>query len=210
MKPDLIPEARIHSFVQTSLGDDLHAKRVLSLGNAVVGALTAAALAIHSIGLGLAKAGQRKPKHAVKQVDRLLSNKGVDVWSLFEHWVPFVVGTRREVVLTLDWTEFDCDDHSTLALNMVTRHGRATPLMWLTVKKSDLKDQRNAHEDRLLCRLKAVLPRSVEVCLLADRGFGDVKLYQLLKQLGFGFIIRFKNNIYGKRSAARNIFLTTS
>ncbi len=196
MKPELIPESRIHSFVRSALGEDLHAKRVLSLGNAVVGTLTGAALAIHAIGLGLAKAGQRKPKHAVKQVDRLLSNQGVDVWSLFEHWIPFVIGTRAEIVLTLDWTEFDCDDHSTLALNMVTRHGRATPLMWLTVKKSELKEQRNAHEDKLLCRLKELVPVGVEICLLADRGFGDAKLYQLLQQLGFGFIIRFKNNIY--------------
>jgi hypothetical protein len=110
--------------------------------------------------------------------------------------VPFVVGSRSEIVLTLDWTEFDDDNHSTLALNMVTKHGRATPLMWLTVKKSEMKDQRNDHEDKLLCRLKEVLPPKVEVCLLADRGFGDAKLYNLLSQLGFGFIIRFKANIY--------------
>jgi hypothetical protein len=27
-------------------------------------------------------------KHAVKQVDRLLSNDGIDVWDSFVRWVP--------------------------------------------------------------------------------------------------------------------------
>ena len=29
-----------------------------------------------------------KGKHAVKQVDRLLSNSGIDVWDIFARWVP--------------------------------------------------------------------------------------------------------------------------
>lgn len=186
---------RVRRFVEHAVGEDMHAKRVLSLGNAVVGALTSAALAIHAIGLGLAKAGTLKTKHAIKQVDRLVSNTGVDVWDLFAFWVPFVVASRPHVVVALDWTEFDDDDQSTIALNMVTSHGRATPLMWLTVVKSELKDQRNAHEDRLLQRFRETLPDGVGVTILADRGFGDTKLYALLQELGFGYIIRFKENI---------------
>ena len=30
-------------------------------------------------------------KHGVKQVDRLLSNRGVDVWAFFAYWTPFIV-----------------------------------------------------------------------------------------------------------------------
>ena len=41
-------------------------------------------------------------------------------------------------------------------LSLITEHGRATPLIWLTVDKKTLKDQRNLYEDRLLVRL----PRS--------------------------------------------------
>ena len=33
-------------------------------------------------------------KHGVKQVDRLLSNRGVDVWAFFAYWTPFIVGAR--------------------------------------------------------------------------------------------------------------------
>ncbi len=32
-----------------------------------------------------------------------------------------------------DWTEFDADNQSTIALYLVTKHGRATPLLWKTV-----------------------------------------------------------------------------
>jgi hypothetical protein len=118
----------------------------------VAGSLTSASLAIHAIGLGLTRAASLKSKHAIKQVDRLVSNMGIDVWALFAFWVPFVVASRPHIVVAFDWTEFDADDQSTIALSMVTRHGRATPLMWLTVTKSELKDQRNDHEDRLLER----------------------------------------------------------
>ena len=33
-------------------------------------------------------------KHAIKQVDRLLSNGGIDVWESFARWVPHLVGSR--------------------------------------------------------------------------------------------------------------------
>lgn len=43
---------------------------------------------------------------------------------------------------------------------------------------------------------KEVLPEDVKVTVLADRGFGDTKLYNFLKQdLGFDFVIRFRGNI---------------
>jgi hypothetical protein len=118
-----ITVSRVRQFVESAVGEDLHAKRVLSLGNAVTGALTSASLAIHAIGLGLTRAGSLRSKHAIKQVDRLVSNVGINVWALFAAWVRFVVASRPHIVVALDWIEFDGDDQSTIALNMVTRHG---------------------------------------------------------------------------------------
>ena len=135
-------------------------------------------------------------KSAIKQVDRLLSNAGVVPWDLFASWVREVVGERREIVVAMDWTDFDADNQSTLALHLVTRHGRATPLLWLTVDKDELKDQRNDFEDLCLSRLKALLPEGVAVTILADRGFGDVKLFEFLDSLGFRYVIRFRGNIH--------------
>jgi hypothetical protein len=81
-------------------------------------------------------------------------------------------------------------------LSLITEHGRATPLIWLTVDKKTLKDQRNLHEDRLLVRLAEILPPQVKVRIIADRGFGDHKLYRLpTEQLHFDHVIRFRGNI---------------
>lgn len=184
---------RITKLVSTIFAEDLHAKRAASLAGAAVGVLEGAALGIHAIGNSLAVAEGLKSKHAVKQVDRMLSNEGIPVWRLFGSWVPYVVGDRLEIVVALDWTDFDEDDQSTIALSMFASHGRATPLLWKTVMKSELKGWRNEHEDVLLERFREVLPEGVKVTVLADRGFGDQALYELLKdQLGFGFIVRFR------------------
>ena len=109
-----------------------------SLASAAVGVLEGAALGIHAIGRALAFHSGLDSRHAVKLVDRLLTNTGVDVWSLFARWVPFVVADRTKIVAALDWTDFDADDRSPLALSMITSYGRATPLLWKTVMKSQM------------------------------------------------------------------------
>jgi hypothetical protein len=41
---------------------------------------------------------------------------------MFAAWVREVIGPRKEIVVAMDWTEFDSDDQTTLALNLVSRH----------------------------------------------------------------------------------------
>jgi hypothetical protein len=73
------------------LGPDLHAKRIDSLSDATLGVLHSGSLAVAAIGHGLAAARGVLTKHAIKQVDRLLSNPGInltvsktaDDWSVF-------------------------------------------------------------------------------------------------------------------------------
>jgi hypothetical protein len=193
MRTQAIRPRRVHDFVSSIFDYDLHAKRVQSLADATVGALQGAQLGVGAIGRALAVAKDLDPKHAIKQVDRFFSNTGVNVWELFGNWVPFVIGSRPEIIVALDWTDYDQDDQSTIALHLITKHGRATPLMWKTVVKSELKDRRNEHEDSLLERFCEVLPAGVKATVLADRGFGDQALYELLKdQLGLGFVVRFR------------------
>lgn len=186
----------VQGLVENIFGDTQHAKRVKSIANAALGIVNSASLIVHRIGQGLAKTAGLLGKHAVKQVDRLLSNPKLVPWDCFSDWVPFIVGGRREIVVAMDWTDFDADSQATLAINMVTSHGRATPLLWHTVFKAELKDRRNDYEDALLTRLAQVLPPGIKVTVLADRGFGEVRLYDFLQQtLGFHFVIRFRGNI---------------
>ena len=185
-----------HQFLSALFSEDIHAKRVYSLANATLGVISSASLAVNSIGQGLALARGRLPKHAIKQVDRLLSNPGIDVDEFSKRWVAYAVGPRPKIVVAMDWTDFDADNQATIMLSLVSRHGRSTPLVWLTVDKATLKNHRNAYEYRVLVQLAEALPADVKVLIVADRGFGDQKLYQVLtEELKFDYLIRFRGNI---------------
>lgn len=186
----------VHRFLDSLFDGDLHAKRVLSLANATLGVITTASLAVNTIGHGLALARGLATKHAIKQVDRLLSNQRIDIDAALRHWVPVMVGPRSSINVAMDWTDFDADGQATIMLSLLTRHGRATPLVWLTVHTSTLKNRRNEYEYQVLVRLAEALPADIEVCIVADRGFGDQKLYRVLtEELKFDYVIRFRGNI---------------
>ena len=187
--------ADVRSFIGELYGPVLHAKRIGSLASATLGVMQAASLAVAMIGHALAQARGLVTKHAVKQVDRLLSNDGIEVWDSFARWVPQQIGERRDILVAMDWTDFDRDDQATLVLSLVTGHGRAAPLLWLSVWKGELTKQRNDFEDACLRRLAELVPAGCRVTMLADRGFGDQKLFAFLAALGFDYVIRFRGNI---------------
>jgi len=160
------------------------------------GAMQAVRAGIHAIGAAYAEVAEIKPKHGIKQVDRYLSNRGIDIDALLPEWAAFVIGPRKEIMLALDWTDFEADDHSTLCAYVVTTHGRATPLYWKTAKKSELTDGlRTETEFALIDQLSRAIPPEVAITLLADRGFGNQVLYQNLELLGWDYVIRFRGCI---------------
>ena len=143
---------QVHQLLDEVLGPGLHAKRIASLAGATLGVMHTASLAVCTIGHGLAMARGLNARHAVKQVDRMLSNPGIDVDQILALWVPFVIGARTSLLVALDWTDFDADNQATIMLSLITEHGRATPLVWLTVSKAELKDRRSLYERRVLVR----------------------------------------------------------
>ena len=185
----------VRGFIGGLYGPDLHAKRVDALAAATLGVMAGASLAVAMIGQALAQARGLVTKHAVKQVDRLMSNAGIDVWDSFSRWVPQQIGDRGDILVAMDWTEFDHDGQSTLVLSLVTGHGRAAPLIWLTVWKEEIATRRNDYEDACLRRLAETMPVNCRATILADRGFGDQKLFAFLPTLNFGYVIRFRGNI---------------
>lgn len=204
----LISPRHVDRFVRTVLEDEYHSQQVLSLQNAVTGVVASAALGIHAIGRALAVARGLEAKHAIKQVDRLLSNNKFEPSKLLSPWVPHALGGRKEATIALDWTEFDRDGHSTIAAYQLTRHGGATPLYWQTVDQSMLVDGgRTDEEDSLLINLQKALPEDVHVTLLADRGFGDTELFKLLSRWTWDYVIRIKKNTYvtGNKGEKRQV-----
>ena len=175
----------------------LHAKQVLSLFMITYGIIWSDRLGVAAVGTAMARAFGTQPKHGIKQVDRCLSNGKLDPEMLQQGYVAFAVGSRASIAVNLDWTDFDNDGHTTVSVSLVTRAKRAIPLVWLTVKKSQLKNRQRKYEQAVLQMFKEALPAKLHVTVLADRGFGDVKLYRFIKKmLGFDFVIRFKANIH--------------
>lgn len=81
-----------------------------------------------SIGHGLASILDKESKHAIKQIDRYLSNEAIEE-EFFECWVKYQVGSLTEIVLAMDWTEFGRDEQTMLTIHQISRHSRAMPLL---------------------------------------------------------------------------------
>jgi hypothetical protein len=191
----------VHKFVQDLAGDVLHPKQVDSLAHAVVGAIHADAASITAIGRAAARIREVSEKHSIKQVDRMLANSKVDATAVMQHVIPTLISGRSRIVVAVDWTEFASNGHSTVAVSMITDHGRATPLMWLTVASKRLKKRRSQFEDRVLWRLRLAVPEHVRVTVLADRGFADTGLFWTLQEkMGFDYVIRFKAGTFVESS----------
>lgn len=183
--------------VDQFIGGALHAKQTESIAQATFGALRAPNASIAAIGRASARGRDKRDKHGIKQVDRMLSNDRIRTRNVFGHYVRAVVGVRQEIVAVIDWSDYAKSGHSKVAISLVTRHGRATPLIWLTVHTSRLKKRRASYEQRVLRMLKWALPEGVRVTILADRGFGDAALYkQMVELLRFDFVIRFRGCIH--------------
>ena len=71
-----------------------------------------------------------------------MSNQAVDPWAIAARWVPEVIGSSTDIMVVMDWTDFDADGQTTLALNKVTPHGRAggTFLTWLNARNAEVAD----------------------------------------------------------------------
>ena len=174
---------------------DMHLKRQHSLADAAFGLLNSESLRLHALGEGLALAKGLDKKHATKQIDRLLSNNKLKVWDIAQNWVPYIIGERKEIEVALDWTSFWHDKQKTLCLNLLTNHGRATPLIWQTVADSRLKNNQGHYEDQILSRLKSVIPDGVKVTIVADRGFASYRFFDFIeRELGFNYVIRLKSS----------------
>jgi hypothetical protein len=191
----LLSAEQTHGFMDEVFGEHVHAAVVRSMSNGVSGVLNATMSSIAAIGRAYAELAHISSRSGIKQVDRLLSNDGVELSEVMALWVRHVVGETPSIVVAMDWTDFDDDDHTTLCVSIMTTHGRATPLAWKTVKKSKLRSRRTKIELQMVKQLRQWLPEQVSVEWLADRAFGYRELYELIGSYGWHYTIRFRDNI---------------
>jgi hypothetical protein len=72
--------------------------------------------------------------------------------------------------------------------------GRALPLAWLVVPSPSAMVDFMTYNP-LLVQVAALLPQPCRVILLADRGFDDVRLLRLARDLGWHFRLRLKGSL---------------
>ena len=142
-------------------------------------------------------ADRTSAQHAITREDRFLGNGRIhrtlapgDLISISP-----VLKDIREALMTLVWMDSKDGIHQILSLNWHA-HGRAIPLVWVTVRKDQRKDHRRAIEIGLLKRVAGEWPRSCHPILVADRGFGAIALFHALDALGWDGIIRGKGSTH--------------
>jgi hypothetical protein len=153
--------------------------------------LVAAAMRVERVSLAnLGRQAVGNAKHQIKRCGRFCVNDRVEPADAMRGVVARLVKRRkRPLLVALDWV--DVRGFQTLVASAVLA-GRAVPLCWASTTGHvyDGHRSRNAFEESLLLILRSMVPTSVRVILLADRGFGRCALAAFCRRHGFSYLIR--------------------
>ena len=158
--------------------------------------LVAAAVRCERVNLatiGRRMAGPVAAKHTIKRAWRFTCNRRIEVAAAMAMVIRLVAGRRtKPLLVSFDWTDVR-GFHTLMAAACIG--GRAVPLLWTSCAGAKLRRSQNALEERLLRRLKAALPPSCPVIILADRGFGRAEWAAVCRELDFRYVVRIKPDV---------------
>lgn len=161
--------------------------------------LVAATLRVQRVSLAnIGRCALGAVKHQIKRCGRFVANDRVEPADAMRGIVARLVKNRKKPLLVaLDWV--DIKGFQTLVASAVLK-GRSVPICWASCEGHTYKGQksRNAFEESLLLVLRSMIPQSVKVILLADRGFGRCALAAFLRRHGFSYVIRIKPKVIVK------------
>ena len=182
-----------------TVGTDLRLSQTKTLAQLVAATLGVGRLSLAAIGRRLA--GDSTAKHKIKRTWRFTSNRRVVVSDARRGVIARLCKRRKKpLIVSLDWT--DIRSFQTLMAAAVMK-GRAVPLLWASYAKWELFKSRNALEEGLLHLLRTLIPPSVPVILLADRGFGRVEMARACGNFGFRYLIRIKPDAWVEHATFR-------
>ena len=143
---------------------------------------------------GTQRAGGAKAASKQRQFARWLKNNRIIPGEIYKHLAQtaFADWAGNQVYLALDASSL-WDEYVIMRLAVIYR-GRALPISWVVLKQ---KSTMVAFENykSILNDAANRLPKNCRVVLLADRGFGDNKLFCAARDLGWGFRIRLKKTM---------------
>jgi hypothetical protein len=134
-------------------------------------------------------------KHQIKRAWRFCANERVESADAMRGIVAKLLKKRKKkLLIAIDWV--DIKGFQTLLASAVLK-GRSTPIAWASTTNHvyDGHKSRNAFEESLLLVLRDMIPPSVKVVILADRGFGRTALASFCQKQGFGYLIRIQPSV---------------
>lgn len=155
--------------------------------------LTRASLA--QLGRNLSQQTGIATKHCIKRVDRFIGNHRVEPIEAMRGLVEWLARPRNKLLVSMDWVDIRNLKCLVLAARL---QGRAIPLLWAVYRYEDFYRSQNSIEYGLLKAFRTMVPESVAVVVLADRGFGRTEMARECQKLQFGYVIRIEPKVYIK------------
>jgi hypothetical protein len=159
--------------------------------------LVGAAMRVERINLAnIGRAMGGLVKHQIKRCWRFCANDRIETADALRPILAKVLKKRKKkLLISFDWT--DIKSFQSLVASVVFK-GRCIPVCWASCRKHVYEGHRsrNAFEESLLLVLRSMIPPSVKLILLADRGFGRTELARFCQNHGFSYIIRIQPQVY--------------
>ena len=153
------------------------------------------ASAMHVQRISLANIGRQMlgtTKHQIKRCWRFCANEQIETADAMRPIMARLLKKRsrkKKLLIALDWV--DIKGFQTLLASVVLK-GRSMPIAWASTTNHvyDGHRSRNGFEESLLLVLRSMIPQTVKVVILADRGFGRTALATFCQKQGFEYVIR--------------------
>ncbi|HVT87410.1 MAG TPA: IS4 family transposase [Tepidisphaeraceae bacterium] len=161
-----------------------------------LGVLVAAALSVQRV--SLANIGRQmlgSVKHQIKRCWRFCANPRVETADAMRGIIARLVKKRKKaLIVAIDWV--DIRGFQTLMASAVLK-GRSVPLCWASTTGHIYQGHksRNAFEESLLLVLRTMIPHTVKIILLADRGFGRCALAAFCRRQHLSYLIRIQPKV---------------
>src|SRR4030095_1206559 len=177
---------------------EVHLKRFATVLAVIGGIVEGGRLTLPPIGCALARRGS--PKHDIKRVDRLLSNRKMwrELSLYFRDIAGFVIGTWTRPVILLDWTKVTDDFHALVAA--VPIGGRAVTIYEEVHPDGHLGNGRV--QAAFLRALADVLPGGCRPIIVTDAGFYG-PFFRAVRHRGWDYVGRIRGNTIMKLGSCR-------
>lgn len=173
----------------------LRLSQAKTLSQLVSASVTMARASLAQLGRALSCQNGIATKHCIKRVDRFIGNHRVEPIEAMRGVVEWLAKPRKRLWVSIDWVDIRNLHCLVLAARL---RGRAIPLLWAVYRYQDFYRSQNNLEYGLLRVFRTMVPESVQLIILADRGFGRAEMARECQKLEFGYIIRIEPKVYIK------------